>query len=98
MLSVTRAQFLRGDWQEKPLSPSPDAVAQIKTGCLTSQGVFCRTCGEACEPEAIIFTPVVGHAPTPAINADTCTGCGECIGICPTNVITLKQRHIKENM
>jgi ferredoxin len=98
MHGVTRGQFLRGDWQGQPLSPSRDAVAQIKSGCLTNQGVFCRTCSEACEPDAITFTPAVGRAPIPRIDEDTCTGCGECVGICPANAIALKQRHKKENL
>jgi ferredoxin len=98
MHSVTRGQFLRGDWQEHPLPPSPDTFAQINASCLTSQGVFCRTCSEACEPDAITFTPAVGCAPIPQINEDACTGCGECVGICPANALVLKQRHKKENL
>jgi ferredoxin-type protein NapF len=98
MLSVTRGQFLRGDWQEQPISPSPAAVARIKPNCLTHQGIFCHTCGEVCEPDAISFVPVVGRVPTPGVDEDACTGCGECVGICPADAIALKQRQTKETL
>jgi len=81
------------------MSPSPIAVARIKSVCLTNRGVFCRTCGEACDPDAIRFTPAVGRVPTPGIDEDACTGCGECVDICPANAIVLKQRQSsKENL
>jgi len=97
MISLTRTQFLRGDWREQPISPSPSAVAQIKPACLVRQGVFCRTCGEACEQDAIHFMPAVGRPPMPEINSNACTGCGECIAICPVDAVFLKQRQSEED-
>jgi ferredoxin-type protein NapF len=78
------------------MSPSRDAVARIKSDCLAHRNVFCCTCGEACEPDAIRFAPAIGRAPSPEINADACTGCGECIDICPADAVVLKPRSIKE--
>ncbi|MAF83162.1 MAG: hypothetical protein CL797_03575 [Chromatiales bacterium] len=98
MTSVTRAQFLRGNWHEQPMSPSRLAVAQIRSSCLAHRGVFCRTCDEACEPGAINFTAAIGRAPVPRINTDACTGCGECVDICSAHAIALKQRQSKENL
>jgi ferredoxin-type protein NapF len=78
------------------MSPSRNAVARIQPDCLTHRNVFCRTCGEACEPDAIRFAPAVGRAPSPAIDEDACTGCGECVDICPADAVVLKPRSIKE--
>jgi len=97
MSNLTRTQFLRGDWRERPVSPSPSAFAQIKPACLVRQGVYCRTCGETCEPEAIRFAPAVGRPPMPEIDTDACTGCGECVDVCPTDAVFLKQRQSEEN-
>ena len=67
MSAITRARFLRGDWGARPLSPSPDALARISGLCLAFRAVHCRSCLEACEPEAIRFLPRLGGVSTPRI-------------------------------
>ena len=74
------------------MAPSPDAVARIESGCLARHGVFCRSCGESCEPAAILFQPVVGGVPLPDIDMAKCTGCGECLASCPAQSIVLRLR------
>jgi ferredoxin-type protein NapF len=64
--------------------------ARISDACLAVQGVTCRSCGDACEPRAIRFTPVVGGRARPAIDDSACTGCGACIGTCPVDAIGVK--------
>ena len=98
MSNVTRAQFLRGDWESSPLSPSPFVIARIKPTCLTRKGIFCHSCSDACEPDAIRFAPAVGRSPTPGIDAEACTGCGECIATCPTHALELTKRKTKEDL
>ena len=67
----------------------------ISDQCLTRQGVVCRSCGDACEPEAIVFnwgdsaSGARGVA-TPSVNNDLCSGCGACISICPSDALTMQ--------
>lgn len=58
--------------------------------CLSSQGVMCRACGEACEVRAIGYKLIVGGFSRPEIDLDTCTGCGACVAQCPVGAIEIK--------
>jgi len=62
--------------------------ANIKETCVSMKGVECRSCGEVCETEAINFRLVVGGVAEPVLDIEACTGCGECIGICPVDAIS----------
>lgn len=67
----------------------------ISDQCLTQQGVVCRSCGDACEPEAIIFNwrESAGGSrgvAVPSVDNDLCNGCGACISICPNNALTMQ--------
>ena len=64
--------------------------ALISDLCLARQGVECRVCGDFCEVRAIRFTPRLGGSPLPEIDAETCTGCGACLGPCPTRAIAIR--------
>ncbi|MCP4001887.1 MAG: 4Fe-4S dicluster domain-containing protein [Gammaproteobacteria bacterium] len=92
MAKITRAQFLRGRWQEAPLPPSSEVIAKIGRTCLPIRGESCRICGNLCELNAIRFIQAEGQLPVPVIVADECTGCGDCLGICPVDAIDMKQR------
>ena len=94
MNHLTRAQFLRGNWKGQFVSPSVDAVARVLSGCLAHRGVFCRSCVDDCEPEAIMFQPMVGSVARPAINPKRCTGCGDCRSGCPVKAIVLIDRDV----
>ncbi|MDO5622103.1 MAG: ferredoxin-type protein NapF [Paracoccus sp. (in: a-proteobacteria)] len=61
--------------------------ATVSDGCLSMQGVFCRTCEDACEPDAIRFRLATGGRSMPAIDFGQCTGCGACASICPSLAI-----------
>ncbi len=70
-------------------------VPVIGDQCLAQHGVVCRSCGDACEPEAIIFNwgnPKNGArgVATPTVNNDLCNGCGACISICPNDALTMQ--------
>lgn len=54
--------------------------------CLAAKNVVCRTCGEACELQAISFPPRLGGVSLPQLAA-ACTGCGACLADCPTQAI-----------
>jgi len=63
--------------------------AAVSERCLTNFGVMCRSCEDTCEPRAIRFPLSAGVVPGPVINADSCTGCGACIGPCPEQAISM---------
>lgn len=92
MSSLTRAQFLRANWERQPVSPSIDAIARISSACLAMSGVYCRSCADECTTQAILFHPIVGGAARPGIVPDRCTGCGDCRASCPVQAIVLNKR------
>lgn len=63
--------------------------AQIKDTCLANQKVYCRSCGEHCDSQAISFKP--GISSVPIITAADCSGCGACLSVCPVQAIVLGQ-------
>ena len=64
--------------------------AKIEPGCLMPQGVMCRSCGDACQTQALRFDPRRPNA-EPTIDADCCSGCGACVGTCPTGAIRMHE-------
>jgi ferredoxin len=94
MNQLTRAHFLRGNWQGQPVSPSIHAVARVLPGCLAYRGVFCRSCADDCEPQVIVLQPVVGSVARPGIDPERCTGCGDCRASCPVQAIVLVKRDV----
>jgi ferredoxin-type protein NapF len=67
-------------------------VAEIAFSCLSVQGVICRLCEERCEPAAISFRPALGGYALPAVNAESCTGCGACVRSCPVTAVQIAER------
>lgn len=75
-----------------PRSPEGDEarrVARIGSGCVEPMGVSCRRCGEACDTDAIGFRPIGGGRSAVLLTADRCTGCGDCVAVCPVGAISL---------
>jgi ferredoxin-type protein NapF len=70
-------------------APTPAPVAVIGEACLARRGVVCRSCGDACPERAIRFPPLLGHVALPVVVADACTGCGDCVAVCPVAAVTL---------
>lgn len=66
----------------------PQVVA-FAEHCLANQNVVCRSCGEACEAQAIRFSPRIGGAALPSLDAARCTGCGDCLPVCPNSALSL---------
>lgn len=63
--------------------------AAIGEACLAYQGVECRICGEACGERAIRFRPRLGGVALPQLDHAQCTGCGACVGPCPSRAVTM---------
>jgi ferredoxin-type protein NapF len=78
----SRRALFRGQVLSKP-------VAVIGDGCLAEAGIVCRSCGDCCPESAIRFRPRIGLPPQALVNESACTGCGECVGACPGEAITL---------
>ena len=51
--------------------------------CLAHHGTICFACKEPCIDDAILFAGLYN----PVIDEERCTGCGFCLGRCPTRAI-----------
>ncbi|WP_413699212.1 ferredoxin-type protein NapF [Psychromonas sp. KJ10-10] len=63
--------------------------AVINDTCLAYQKIYCRSCAESCEAQALTFQ--VGISEIPRIDIDLCTGCGACVAPCPSKSISVKE-------
>lgn len=72
-------------WQQLP---------EITIQCLAANKVFCRSCEESCELEAIRFQLKPGGIAQPQIDNDLCTACGECIAECPVQALNMKKQTV----
>jgi ferredoxin-type protein NapF len=82
----SRRALFRGQLLSQP-------VAVISDGCLAEAGIVCRSCGDVCPEIAIRFRPRIGLPPQAIVSESACTGCGECVGVCPGSAVTLGATH-----
>jgi ferredoxin-type protein NapF len=83
MTPVSRAQFLRGDWQgRKPDLKPPWALAEP---AFSNACDACGKCVSACD-EQIVF---ISRSGIPSLNfaKGGCTFCGECSAVCETGAL-----------
>jgi len=71
--------------KEKPW----EIVAEIKDNCLSKIGVICQSCFEVCEHDVIEFSLQVGGIPSIGLETSNCTGCGDCVSVCPKDAIQI---------
>ncbi len=64
--------------------------AQIGAQCLSNQGIECRSCGEHCDVRAIRFRLTAGRVAHPQLDEQVCTGCGNCVSVCPASAISIQ--------
>lgn len=83
---LTRRGLLRPG---APPPAAPAVVATIGETCLARRGIVCRSCGDACPERAIRFPPLLGRAALPVLSLEACTGCGDCLPVCPVAAIAL---------
>ncbi|KMT64093.1 ferredoxin-type protein NapF [Catenovulum maritimum] len=62
----------------------------LTDNCLAQKNIYCRSCGENCEPQAIEFKYINGAIAQPQINLDACIQCGACVSPCPTQAVQFK--------
>ena len=61
----------------------------IKETCLAFNRVYCQSCQDCCEPQAIGFSYLSSSIPQPVISQADCNACGACISVCPQAAIEL---------
>lgn len=77
-----------------PMTATPwQLQLTISDQCVAKRQVVCRSCGEACDSQAIRFTPRLNQTAAPEVDVDACTGCGACVSVCPVAAITLNPLH-----
>ena len=62
--------------------------ALVSERCLGRQGVVCFRCEDAC-PEQAVLRPR-GRLAGIEVDADRCSGCGACVGVCPAGALQLQ--------
>ena len=62
----------------------------VAAHCLAQQRIECRLCADACDARALRFMPAPGGIAQLRIDAERCTGCGECVAPCPVGAISLR--------
>lgn len=86
-------------------SPWPIKL-DISDTCLANNNIYCQSCRDECEPNAIKFSFItsgkISPIPQPTINLSDCSQCGACISSCPQDAIsvdflTQNQRGIVSN-
>lgn len=87
MNSISRAQFLRGDWRgQKPDLRPPWALAEP---AFSSACDGCGECVSACEEKIILMS--FRKLPVLDFSKGGCTFCGECVTACETGALKRSQ-------
>ena len=66
------------------------ALPRVLDKCFNQEGVYCDSCRDACETDAIKVKPRLGGTVEIRIDLDPCTACGQCISVCPADAIAME--------
>ncbi len=70
-----------------PMRPGrPGIFAISEQHCIAWKGTSCSTCRERCPVPGALT--VAGGRPT--IDAALCTGCGDCVAVCPAPILAIR--------
>jgi ferredoxin len=61
----------------------------ISPACFAARGIVCQSCADHCPEVAIRFRPRLAAAPELLLDSGRCTGCGDCVPICPAGAIQI---------
>ncbi|QOL26965.1 ferredoxin-type protein NapF [Thalassotalea sp. LPB0316] len=67
------------------------AELEITDKCLAKSNIYCQSCRDICDAQAIKFPLLANQVPQPEIIQQDCTACGACVSTCPQEAITLLQ-------
>ena len=85
-MSMSRRGFLGGARSALNGASAP----AISEHCLAARGVYCHSCADACEETALRVAPALGGTVRILVDAERCTGCGDCVRACPADAIELR--------
>lgn len=81
--------------QIKPWSAS----LSISNKCLAKAHIYCQSCRDVCDAQAISFTYIqdgkTSVIPQPEITLDECTQCGACLSSCPQDAIAFDTQTVE---
>jgi Na+-translocating ferredoxin:NAD+ oxidoreductase RNF subunit RnfB len=87
MTVMSRRAFLRGRLSVADQEHDVPRVALVHAqACLGSALQVCTSCVERCGARRALRMQGL----TPVVDADCCTGCGECVEVCPAPVPALR--------
>ena len=82
-MPMSRRAFLGGARR----APGGASIPAISENCLAARGVYCRSCADACAEAALRAMPTLGGGARILVDAERCTGCGDCVRACPADAI-----------
>lgn len=89
---MKRRDFLRGLRHSEEVQSVPGTVLLVSEACFLNSAIYCRSCGDMCQERAIRFIMKSGGCADMIIDAELCTGCGDCVSVCPANALTLQMK------
>lgn len=66
-----------------------NANININDKCLATNQIFCQSCQDVCDSQAISFQYIDSPIPVANINNEQCNTCGACVSTCPQNAIVI---------
>jgi ferredoxin-type protein NapF len=68
------------------------AELTINDRCLAKNQIYCDSCRDSCDQNAIQFRYMGSAIPVPVVDNSLCNGCGACVSICPQKSTQLSLR------